>query len=74
MKKKLVIALFMIAAIVLPFPIPQRLQDGGTVEHHAILYCVKNVYRLHPDLEAEKEYQEGTVIAILGTEVFNNVQ
>ena len=74
MKKKLIVALFIVATIILLFPIPRQLKDGGTVEYHAILYSVKDVHRFHPDLEAAKEYQEGTIIEILGIEVFNNVQ
>lgn len=74
MKKKLVIVLCIVAVVVLLFPIPQQLKDGGTVEYRAILYNVKNVHRLHPDMESEKEYQEGTIVEILGIEVLNNVQ
>ena len=74
MKKKVVIFLSLVAAVALLFPIPQHLKDGGTVEYRAILYSFKNVHRLSPGLEPAKEYQEGTVIAILGIEIFNYVQ
>jgi len=74
MKKKLVIVLSLVAAAVLLFPVPRHLKDGGTVEYRAILYSFKDVHRLSPGLEPAKEYQEGTVIEILGIEIFNNVQ
>ena len=59
-------------ALVLLFPIPLRLKDGGSVEYKAVLYSVTDVRRLAP--EAENGYLEGTIVEILGAEVFNNVE
>ena len=53
-------------------PVPHRLKDGGSVEYKAVLYTVKSVHQINPDVELENRYIEGTVIKILGVEVFNN--
>lgn len=74
MKKKFIVGLCILSVTILLFPIPQRLKDGGTVEYNAILYSVKDVHRLNPDQKSEQAYIEGTVIEILGVEVFNNVE
>ena len=70
MKKRIFILI--IALVVLLTPIPFRLKDGGTVEYKALLYSVQNVHRLNPDPQGE-EFIEGTIIEILGIEIFNNV-
>ena len=72
MKKKIVLAISILLAIVLLFPIPMRLKDGGTVEYRALLYSVSDVHRLAP--AAESGYEEGWIIEILGKEVFRNVK
>ena len=50
----------------------ENVNDGGTVEYKALTYKVSKVHRLTGDLE--KEYEDGTIIEILGFEVFNNVK
>lgn len=72
MKKKLVIGICILLIAVLLIPIPMRLKDGGTVRYTAILYTIENVHRLNPDINSDQEYLEGTIIKILGMEVFNN--
>lgn len=74
MKKKAIIGICILLAIILLIPIPTRLKDGGTVEYNAILYKVMDVHRLDPDSTSEAEYIEGTIVKILGIEVFNNVE
>ena len=74
MKRKIIIGMCIILSIVLLFPIPYHLKDGGTVEYKAILYSIQKVHRLNPDMESEKEYVEGTIVKILDIELFNNVQ
>ncbi|MBE6970863.1 MAG: helix-turn-helix transcriptional regulator [Ruminococcaceae bacterium] len=69
--KRLLAGICIALALVLLVPIPLRLKDGGTVEYRAVLYSVKDVHRLA--LETENGYLEGTIIEILGLEVFNNV-
>jgi len=70
--KKWLTGICIALALVLLFPIPLRLKDGGSVEYKALLYSVTDVHRLAP--ESESGYLEGTVIEILGAEVFNNVE
>ena len=69
--KKLLAGICIVLALVLLIPFPVRLKDGGSVEWNAVLYSVTDVHRL-PDQEG-KPFLEGTVIEILGVEVFNNV-
>lgn len=72
MKKKVIIAIAILLAVVLLCPIPMRLKDGGTVKYQAILYSVSDVHRLSPS--AEGGYEEGLIIEILGMQVFHNVK
>lgn len=72
MKKKIIIAIAIIIAVVLLFPIPMRLKDGGTVKYQAILYSISDVHRLAP-LDNDVGYEDGIIVEILGMEVFNNV-
>ena len=72
MKNKSLVVLIIVILFILLIPIPMYLNDGGTVEYKAILYKISNVHRLTGDLE--KEYEDGTIIEILGFEVFNNVK
>lgn len=74
MKRKYIVGLSVLLMIILLLPTTQYLKDGGTVEYHAILYKVKNVHQLNPDIESEKMYIEGVIIEILGVEIFNNVE
>ena len=75
MKKKAIIIVCVLLAIVLLFPIPMRLRDGGTVQYKAILYTVSDVHSLAAVEEQEdgKEFNEGIIIELLGFEIFNNV-
>lgn len=73
MKKIIIIVSSLILAAVLLIPTPMYMEDGGTVEYKAILYSVADVHRLNQDEETDALYQEGTIIKILGFEVFNNV-
>lgn len=72
MKKKVLIIIAILIAAILLVPIPFRLKDGGSVEYKAILYTVKAVHQINPDIE--QPYIEGTIIRILGVEVFNNTK
>ena len=74
MKKKVMIGICVLLAIVLLVPIPMRLKDGGTVVYHAVLYQVEDVHRLAAVDTAEDEYLEGMIIRILGMEVYNSVE
>ena len=74
--KKWITALVIVLAIILLFPLPFRLKDGGTVVYQAVLYSVSDVHSLATpeEMEAGKEYNEGIIIKILGFEIFNNVK
>ena len=74
MKKKVMIGIRVLLAIVLLVPIPMRLKDGGTVVYHAVLYQVEDVHRLGAVDTAEDEYLEGMIVRILGMEVYNSVE
>ncbi|MCO7118694.1 hypothetical protein NIA13_09100 [Oscillibacter valericigenes] len=74
MKKKVMIGICVLLAIVLLVPIPMRLKDGGTVVYHAVLYQVEDVHRLGAVDTAEDEYLEGVIVRILGMEVYNSVE
>lgn len=74
MKKKVMIGICVLLAIVLLVPIPMRLKDGGTVVYHAVLYQVEDVHRLGAVDTAEDEYLEGMIVRILGIEVYNSVE
>ena len=74
MKKKVIIGLGALLAIVLLLPITLHLKDGGTVEYRAILYSVKKVHRINPDLGSEQRFLEGTIVEILGVKVFDDVR
>ncbi|MDI9540248.1 MAG: hypothetical protein QM204_02065 [Bacillota bacterium] len=75
MKKKLIVVTC-ILLLVLLFPTPLYLKDGGTVEYKAILYKISKVHRIasDEDREADKEFYEGIIIEVFGIEIFNNVK
>lgn len=72
-KKTALIVICVILALILLIPIPLAVTDGGSTVYHAILYSVTDVHRLAP-VGAEKEFEEGIIVEILGFEVFNNVK
>ena len=74
MKKKAMIGICVLLAIILLVPIPMRLKDGGTVVYHAVLYQVEDVHRLGAVDTAGDEYLEGMIVRILGMEVYNSVE
>ena len=74
MKKKVMIGISVLLAIVLLIPIPMHLKDGGTVVYNAILYQVEDVHRMSVVDTAEDEYLEGVIVKILGIEVYNSVK
>lgn len=75
MKKKAIIIVCVLLAIVLLFPVPLQLRDGGTVQYKAILYAVSDVHSIATieEHEAGTEFNEGIIIEILGFEIFNSV-
>ena len=71
MKKALIIVLILVALVLL-FPIRGQFRDGGSVEYRAILYTVYDVHSLYGGPDTEMHYVEGTIIEILGHQVYNN--
>lgn len=76
MKKKRLIVITAILTIILLFPIPMQLKDGGTVQYRALLYKISDVHALASteDMDKGKEYSEGAIIEICGFEVYNSVK
>lgn len=74
MKKKIIIGICILLAIVCLIPTRMHLEDGGTVMYKAILYEVEDVHRIGAEDTAEDEYLEGTIVKILGIEVYNDVE
>ena len=72
-KRKVWIVVILIIGLVLLFPIPQRLKDGGSIRYAALLYQITDVHRINPDIESDAPYLEGIEIEILGAKVFSNV-
>lgn len=77
MKRKIIICLIVFALAMLLIPIPTKMKDGGTIHYNAILYDIYDFHRVTTPLEwndaiVENEYIEGTVINILGFEVYNS--
>lgn len=73
MKKKLILIAAGVLLLACLLPMPNHLKDGGTVEYRAVLYTVSQVHRLNEE-GAEKPYQEGTIVRVLGVELYNNVE
>ena len=74
MKKKVMIGIYVLLAIVLLVPIPMRLKDGGTVAYRAVLYQIEDIHRLSVVDAPEDENLEGMIVKILGMEVYNSVE
>jgi len=72
-KKKIIIGVCILLAVVLLVPIPMRLKDGGTVAYNALLYRVEDVHRIDPE-STSSDYLEGTIVKIFGIEVYNDVE
>lgn len=72
MKKTILIVAGVLLAILCLTPSRVYVDDGGTIMYKAILYKVENVHRIHP--ENADEYLEGTIVKILGIEVYNDVE
>ena len=74
MKKKAMIGICVLLAIVLLVPIPMRLKDGGTGVYRAVLDQVEDVHRLGAVDAPEDEYLEGMIVRILEMKVYNSVE
>ena len=74
--KRIFVILFILA--VLLFPMRLQAKDGGTVVYKSILYTVRDMHAISDvyseDGSVEHGYIVGTVIKILGFEIFDNTR
>ena len=71
MQVKIKTILCVLFIVVLLFPIPMRMKDGGTVTYQALLYSISDVHRLAPSKTGG--YEDGIIIRILGMQIINTV-
>ena len=73
MKKKVIIVMVVVILILLVLLVPRTryLNDGGTVEYKAVLYNVTKLNKLN--YYSASGYDRGTIVEILGKEVYNDV-
>lgn len=79
MKKKILkMVCWILVALVLLVPIPLHYKDGGTVKYSALLYSVTNVHSIVTQYVADGEYKNGyevgTIVRVIGFEVYNDVR
>ena len=67
--KKILIAIIVILALILLFPVPMRLKDGGSIKFQAALYSITKYHQLNH--ETESGYDDGIGVEILGVEIVN---
>ena len=72
MKSSTIAVLGVFLALVLMIPIPIHMKDGGTVEYRAVLYRVTDVHRIHHEIDGG--YLDGTIVEVLGMEIYNDVE
>lgn len=72
-KKKILIIVIIVLLVMLLFPIPMKLNDGGSIEFKALLYSVTKYHKLASE-NSDKEYINGIGIKILGKEVYNSTE
>ena len=73
MKKKVIIGICVLLIIIALIPVRVHYEDGGSVAYKAILYKITNVHSIGAEDTSEDEYLEGTIVRILGIEVYNDV-
>ena len=73
MKNKVIIVMVIVILILLVLLVPRTryLNDGGTVEYKAVLYNVTKLNKLN--YYSASGYDKGTIVEILGKEVYNDV-
>jgi len=69
--KKVVVLIVVVIALILLFPIPMRLRDGGSIRFQALLYNVTIYHQLNHRVESG--YVDGIGIEILGVKVLNTI-
>ena len=74
LKKKVIIGICVLLAIILLVPIPVHLKDGGTIIYKAMVYQVEKAHRMVLEDISEDGYEDGTIIRIFGIEIYNDVK
>lgn len=69
-KRNILIIAIIVLLVILLFPIPMKLKDGGSIEFKALLYSITKYHKLALE-NSEKEYIDGIGIKILGMEIIN---
>lgn len=72
--KKILVGICILLLIMCLIPTRMHLEDGGTVVYKAILYHIEDVHRIGGEDTSEDEYLTGTIVKILGMEVYHNVK
>ena len=71
--KKWIITISILVLVSLIIPIPLHYKDGGTKAYKAALYTIYQVHRINDSADGP-DYIEGTIIKILGHEVYNDTE
>ena len=77
MKKILIAVVGIVLALILLVPQKLYVKDGGTVVYHAVVYSVTKVHRIKAPASQTvevAEFEEGTIVAIFGVEIYNDVK
>lgn len=67
--KKIMIGIIIVIAVILLFPIPLSLKDGGSIKFKAILYSVTKYHQINHEVAGG--YVDGVEIKILGKKVLD---
>lgn len=70
LKYRKLIVIFLI--IILLFPIPMRLKDGGSTRFQSLLYSVTKINRLNGDIDSENI--KGWEAEVLNMRVYSNIK
>lgn len=72
--KGIIIAVVVIIAVALLFPIREQAKDGGTVVYNAIIYDVYKAHRIfsYDKTNGQVSFSEGFVVKLFGITIFNN--
>lgn len=67
--KKIIISIVIVVAIILLFPIPLSLKDGGSIEFKAVLYSLTKYHQINHEVDGG--YVDGIEIKILGRKILD---
>lgn len=73
MKKKVILIAAAVLIIIALFPFSSRLRDGGTTVWQPVthIYRIEDLHRLTDAEDGRHGHLTGTVVYILGNEIFN---